>query len=263
MVRLIAILLLASSCFAGVVANLAANIIGNNKPVLQQLFSNDSDYIDNNGNPDISAIATTLKLNSLLNLSYNKDVKFDVKFKTEQSSPLLLIKIVKDAMSKLGYNEILTTGFLNDGNVTFDISVSNRFVLDPGAFYSALKSSNTIIKNIKKTGDFSYFYELDISNSSVQNIQVNFGENDLNKPLSAYLVEVGNAKTITIQAKSEDHWECIVRLLDKRLNLIEEKHSNGPIQNIEIQIPDLTKYIMIDDKNSLENIRHGLKIYLK
>ena len=49
----------------------------------------------------------------------------------------------------------------------------------------------------------------------------------------------------------------------KNLNLIDEKQSNKAVNSLKVSLPQNAKYIMIDDAVSLENIKRGLKIYLK
>jgi putative periplasmic protein len=54
-----------------------------------------------------------------------------------------------------------------------------------------------------------------------------------------------------------------VRILDKNLNLLEEKRSDKAINSLKVSFPQNAKYLMIDDAVSLENIKRGLKIYLE
>lgn len=262
MVKILIATFLVANCFANSALDLATKISGKSRAQIEKFF-NSGDYTDEFGNLDISKISQTLKFNSLINLSYKSKVAFDVQFQIKQNSPLLLLKIIKDALVKLGYNDVLTTEFINGDNVALSLNITSKFILDPGVFYSLLKQTKTVVKDVKKTGDFSYFYELDVSHSSAQNTQVDFGENQLSKPLEPYLLLVENFKSATIEADLKDHWTSVVKLLDKNLNLLEEKTSDGLVKSVDIGLTDDTKYIMIDDKNSLENIKHGLKIYLK
>ena len=88
-------------------------------------------------------------------------------------------------------------------------------------------------------------------------------EVQLSKPLEPYLIDVSGAKTATIGADGEDRWSAIVRILDKNLNLLEEKRSDKAINSLKVSFPQNAKYLMIDDAVSLENIKRGLKIYLE
>ena len=88
-------------------------------------------------------------------------------------------------------------------------------------------------------------------------------EVQLSKPLEPYLIDVSGAKSAAISASAEDRWSAVVRILDKNLNLIDEKQSNKAVNSLKVSLPQNAKYIMIDDAVSLENIKRGLKIHLQ
>jgi len=262
LVKIIAVIAIATGCFAGPAADAAIKIVGSADSKIEKLFSRDGDYIDINGNIDISKVSETLKINSLLRLNYQGDVKFSLRFKSS-NAPLLLVKIVKDTLNRLGYNDISVTDFLNGDEILFGVSVNSKFVLDPGSFYTALKQIDTTIKDVRRLDEFSYFYELDLSKTAVSNVKITSGENTLSKPLEPYLIDVSGAKVAAIGADGEDRWSAIVRILDKNLNLLEEKRSDKAINSLKVSFPQNAKYLMIDDAVSLENIKRGLKIYLE
>ena len=85
----------------------------------------------------------------------------------------------------------------------------------------------------------------------------------LSKPLEPYLIDIGGAKLVKLGANEADHWWAVVRILDKNLNLLDEKRSEKEVKNLDVLLPSGAKYLMIDDANSLENIKYGLKIYLE
>ena len=88
-------------------------------------------------------------------------------------------------------------------------------------------------------------------------------EVQLSKPLEPYLIDASGAKSAVISASTEDRWSAVVRILDKNLNLLDEKQSNKAVNSLKVSLPQNAKYIMIDDAVSLENIKRGLKIYLE
>ena len=174
------------------------------------------------------------------------------------------MKIAKDALNGLGYNDILTSEFSSAGGATWGVTVDTRFIPDPGSLYSALKESGTEITDINRAGELSYEYVIDASNSSINQTPVPFSQQvQLSKPLEPYLIDVSGAKTAVIGADGDDRWSAIVRILDKNLNLLEEKRSDKAINSLKVSFPQNAKYLMIDDAVSLENIKRGLKIYLE
>ena len=63
MVKIIAVIAIATGCFAGPAADAAIKIVGSADSKIEKLFSRDGDYIDINGNIDISKVSETLKIN--------------------------------------------------------------------------------------------------------------------------------------------------------------------------------------------------------
>ncbi|MDO5045250.1 hypothetical protein [Campylobacter sp.] len=262
--NLIALALCVNFCFASNVASIVSGILGGDSSKAASLFGDGLDYLDENKKPDIAKISNLLKSKSLLALSYKNKMNLDITFISEQNSPLLLIKIVKDALNRLGYNEILTTEFANTQNSIWSIRLNTKFILDPGSFYTALKETGTSIEMIERTGEFSYKYVLDISKSSLNLTPVEIGrEVELSKPLEPYFIDISGASKADISAQAGDSWFALVRILDKNLNLLDEKRNSKKTGKITISIPKNAKYITIDDVNSLENIKRGLKIYLQ
>ena len=66
------------------------------------------------------------------------------------------MKIAKDALNGLGYNDILTSEFSNAGGATWGVTVDTKFIPDPGSLYSAFKESGTEITDINRAGELSY-----------------------------------------------------------------------------------------------------------
>lgn len=265
MVRKFIILAIAATLnFASNVVNIANGLLGSESSKVASLFGDGRDFLDENGNADIAKISNLLKSKSLLTLSYKNQANLDIVFISEQKSPLLMIKILKDALSRLGYNEILTTEFANADSAIWGIRLNTKFMLDPGSLYAALKETNTFIEGIERTSEFSYKYLIDISKSSLNLTPVEIGKKiELSKPLEPYFIDINGASKVSISAQAGDSWFALVRILDKNLNLIDEKRNSKKTNKINLAIPKNAKYITIDDLNSLENIKRGLKIYLQ
>lgn len=246
------------------VAQIVDGIIGEGNAKTNALFGDGREYIDEYGNADIAKISNKLKANQLLALSYKQKADLEIKFISERQDPLLLIKITKDALNRLGYNEIFTTDFTNADASVWGVRIPTKFMLDPGSLYTALKESGTQIKAIERTGEFSYKYIIDTSRSSLNATSVQTGQTtELSKPLEPYLIDVGGANKISISAQDGDNWFALVRILDRNLNLISERREAKKTAKISLALPKDAKYITIDDTISLENIKRGLKIYLQ
>ena len=262
--KLILLAVSAAFCLAGGVIDIASGLLDQNSAKATQLFGDGSAYLNANGKPDIAKISNVLKSNSLLRLSYKQNVKVNIKFISRQNNPLLLMKVVKDALNGLGYNNILTSEFSNAGGALWGVTIDTKFIPDPGSFYAALKESDTEITDINRPEELSYEYVIHASNSSINQTPVQFSQEiQLSKPLEPYLIDVSGAKSAVISASAEDRWSAVVRILDKNLNLLDERQSDKAANSLKISLPQNAKYLMVGDAVSLENIKRGLKIYLE
>ncbi|QKG28523.1 hypothetical protein [Campylobacter sp. RM16187] len=262
--KIIAFALAASFAFGANVLEIVDGILGQTSANTTALFGDGLDYLDEDGRPNIAKISNTLKSNSLFPTSYKEKINLDIQFISSQANPLLLIKIVKEALNSLGFNEILTTEFANTQATIWGIRLNTKFMLDPGSLYTAFKNTNTIIQAIERTDTFTYKYALDTSKSILNLTAVEIGkEIELSKPLEPYFIDVSDANKVEITAKNGDSWFALVRILDKNLNLIDEKRKNKKTTKINFILPSNAKYITIDDANSLENIKRGLRIHIQ
>ena len=88
-------------------------------------------------------------------------------------------------------------------------------------------------------------------------------EVQLSKPLEPYFLNVSGKSSIEIKSRSNDSWIALVKILDKNLKLISQVKSDKKEKEIYLNFPDEAFYLIIDDVFSLENIKHGLTIYIK
>ncbi|EAI4828726.1 hypothetical protein BGG34_08645, partial [Campylobacter lari] len=85
----------------------------------------------------------------------------------------------------------------------------------------------------------------------------------LNKPLREYIIDLQGAKSIELSAHHLDSWFCKIQFLDKNLNFIQGVENTHKQNEINVNIPLGAKYAIIGDMFSLDNIKRGLKIYLR
>lgn len=81
--------------------------------------------------------------------------------------------------------------------------------------------------------------------------------------LGAVFLNVSGKSSIEIKSRSNDSWIALVKILDKNLKLISQVKSDKKEKEIYLNFPDEAFYLIIDDVFSLENIKHGLTIYIK
>ena len=146
--KILLIFLLSSQLFALSSLELAKNIVNNSskKTQLELLFSGQS-YTDSNGNLDIDKISRILKTNSLLNLALKNSQSLRLNFKAKADA-VLFFKIINDALNDAGYVYFIPTDLLlKDGEIDYTIQVESQYILDPGTFYTLLKSWGVMIMN--------------------------------------------------------------------------------------------------------------------
>ena len=264
--KILLIFLLSSQLFALSSLELAKNIVNNSskKTQLELLFSGQS-YTDSNGNLDIDKISRILKTNSLLNLALKNSQSLRLNFKAKADA-VLFFKIINDALNDAGYVYFIPTDLLlKDGEIDYTIQVESQYILDPGTFYTLLKSNSVYIKDIKRVGSYDYEYNLDFNKAQLKtNIDLDLNvPKSLEKPLKDYVLSLKNASSLAIEANEADNWFPKVLFLDKNLNLI--KGVKSEVKNNEFleTIPSGAVYAIISDMYSLDNIRRGLKITLK
>ena len=235
-----------------------------NRVIILLIFAIESDFIDSRGNPNYAKITNTLRVNSLLNLSFSLPVNLEIAFYSP-SSDILLFKSVSEALKNLGYSYFLSKSLKTDTQgIVWQISMNSRFLLDPGAIYRELGKNQIYIKDINRGGEFSFTYSIDASKAMLSTHQyISDSEFDLAKPLEPYFLNISGKSEALIKSYASDSWICVIKILDRDLNLITQIKSDKPEKEIYIKFPPNSYYMLIDDAFSLENIKRGLKIYIE
>ncbi len=264
--KLLFIVLLVSELFALSSLDLAKNIVrdSSKKTQLELLFSGQN-YVDSNGNLDLDKISRVLKTNSLLNLTLKSSRSLSLNFKAKADA-VLFFKIINDALNDAGYVYFIPTDLLlKDGELDYTIEVESQYILDPGTFYTLLKTSSVYITDLKKIGEYGYEYSLDFTHAKLKtnvNADLNVPKS-LEKPLKDYVLSLKNASSLVIEANEADNWFPKVLFLDRNLNLIKGVKSEVKNNEFSQAVPNGAVYAIISDLYSLDNIKRGLKITLK
>lgn len=266
MVKILFLIVFVSLSYGITSLELAKNIVNssNKRTQLELLFTNQN-YQDSKGNLDIEKISNMLKANSLLNLILPAPETLRLNFKA-QTDFILFFEIINNALNNAGYVYFIPTDLvLRDGNIDYTIQVESQYILDPGVFYRLLKENSVYINNIKKVGLNDYEYDLNFDEARLKtNANINLNTATfLEKPLQDYIILLKGATLIKIDANDTDEWFPKILFLDKNLNLIKSIKSQVKNNHFSEFIPDGSMYAIISDVYSLDNIKRGLKIYLK
>lgn len=269
MVRVLLFFLVSSLCFSANLDLNLKNLLGDkvyeqNSGKLRTLFSNEAMFLDENSNPNYDKITNLLRTNSILSLNYSSPAYMDLTFKST-SSTILFLKVITQSLNNLGYNYFLTKNFsTQNSQISWLVIINTQFILNPGNLYKELKQNNVYIKGIHKTGTFSYTYDIDMSRAILKTLPYESDTTvELSKPLEPYFLNINGKKNIEIMANPADNWISLVKIYDRNLKLISQIKSDIKEKSLNIEFPDDAFYILIDDAFSLENIKRGLKIYIK
>lgn len=269
MVRLSVLLLLFISFSHASILSTARTFLDQNtyktqRNLINVLFSNKDQYTNKlTGHIDTLKIVKTLKTNGLLKLSYSSAKQLELFFDVS-NHPLLSMKIINNILQSLGYTYYLTSSIHKHGdNLRWKIVINTQNLVDPIIFSNMLQQRNCSILHISKDGEFSWSYEINTKDAKLKTTPLQKSRTTvLPKPNRAYWFDVQGGKTLSIEANKKDHWHPMVSFFDKKLNTLYEINMHRKRRLLKVKIPKNIKYIKVDDKYLLNNIKRVLVIRL-
>lgn len=269
MVKFILSILFVTSLFGSNLNQFIEGLVGKNvylsqKSRLETMFSDRTRFVDqNSGKLILSEIVKTLRINGLLPISFKQPQNLNLKFKAKSNGSIFL-KAINSALEAMGYTYYLSKSLTYENDeILWEISLTTQHLLDPSLLNENLKKSNCELLLVQKLNDTSWLYTIDTS--QVKLIATKFETNrqiETTKPLRPYVVDVSDVLSIDIRASLSDNWFAKIRFLDENLGLLEEILLDEKRYELKLNVPEFAKYIIIDDKYSLENIKRGLNLYL-
>ncbi len=268
--NIIFLLLFASFSFADIVDDKISNYIGKNeymaqKKILQIVMGNHNKYILENNRTDDIAILKALEKNGFMNLALSSPQKVIVTFQID-STPLLFLKIINDSLNAMGFNFYITKKAIYDNKIfLWTISLDSEYLIDPVSLSEELKQYGSKIINVTKLDKLHWDYAISLDNAKIQSLHVvSESTYKLKKPIKPYWINIDpEVKSIFINSYPLNRWHPYIAFFNKQLKILKIYQNNQKEEKVNIEIPQNTKYILIDDKYTLSNIRSGLKIYTK
>ena len=149
--------------------------------------------------------------------------------------------------------------------LTWTINLKTEAAIDPLMLSKELANHNCEFLDIRKEGYTKWVYTINTSNSIISKAEaITAGEKvDFRKPLKPYFVKVQNAKSIDILSKPGNQWFPQVVFYDSHLNILDIVKENNKHNNLQLEIPEETTYIKIEDIYTLANIKRGLSVIIK
>ncbi|MFK5881619.1 MAG: hypothetical protein QM482_05345 [Sulfurospirillum sp.] len=233
--------------------------------LLKVLFrDSNSFYRVSDGNVDSLKVIKVLEDNGLFKLFYANPITLKVKFVTRKN-PLIFMKVIKESLESIGYNYFLTTRATKKENeFVWIINLKTKHLINPILFSQELKKRGCVVKDIEKYGDNLWVYKINSDDARLNAKKVDIDTSTkLKKPIEPYLIYANNAVKIKIKTSFSDHWYPSVIFLDSALHVVSQTKIDSRTYVLKLDIPPNSKYIRIADMYTLDNIKHGLSIYLK
>lgn len=232
--------------------------------LIKILFADKTKYINQTtGEVNSVKIINTLKNNGLLSLSFQAAQTLNLTFHTN-TKPLLSMRVINDVLESMGYTYYLTKSMSKNGdNIIWSVNLNTQNIVDPIVFREKLSQQGCQIHSIKKNGSFSWAYDIQTDNARLNALSLPSSiPQELGRPNRAYWLHVKGASGVRIKASPYDRWFPHITLFDNALVPIDEISLDTNKKNLDVKIPQNAKYIRIDDKFLLDNIKRGLEVTL-
>ena len=233
--------------------------------LIKVLFRDSSSfYRKSDGSVDSLKVLKVLKDNGLLELFYQNPISLKVKFITRKN-PLIFMKVIKESLEAIGYNYFLTSrATKSEDEFIWIINLRTKHLIDPILFSKELEKRGCKVEDIEKEDLSLWTYRINSDNAKLSAKNIDLDRTvKLLKPIESYLIYANMAKSIKIKTSFSDHWYPSVVFLDNALHVISQTKINSRKYIVKLEIPPNCTYIRIGDMYSLDNIKHGLSVYLK
>lgn len=262
--------LITSIAFSDMIDDKIKSFIGeknyfSSKKIINIILGDKKQYYKSDGSIKVIKLLKVLKKNGFMRLDLESVNSVNITF-TTQENPLLFLKILNNALNSMGFNFYITKKAVkSDESFSWEIQMNTEYLVDPVVLENELKKYGCSIVDIQKQEKTDWHYFISTVNAKLISKkiipEVSYR---LKKPIKRYWLEFDNApKTILIRSYPLNRWHPYMVFYDNALNILFIYESDEIQKNLKLNIPQNTKYIMIDDKYTLSNIRSGLKVYSK
>jgi len=232
--------------------------------LIKILFKNsDAFYRKSDGNVDSLKVIKILKDNGLFKMFYKKPVSLNIKFITSKN-PLIFIKVISESLDAIGYNYFLTSkAEKTDDKFIWSINLRTEHLINPIAFSKELEKRGCVVDDIIKDKDYYWTYKINSDHAKLNAKVIGMDTTvKLTKPIKDYLIQNNGANSIKMRTSFSDHWFPKVVFFDSSLHVISEKDIDERTYVLKLDIPKNSRYIKIGDLYTLDNIKHGLSVYM-
>ncbi len=271
MVKIIlSLILIVSIVFGDLLDDKVKSFIGeksfySSKKIIKILLGDKKRYYKTDGKIDTIKVLTVLKKNGFMKFDLKYIGSVNITFITKDK-PLLFLKILNSSLNSMGFNFYITKkATKTEDGFSWTIQMNTEYILDPILFAKELKRYGCMIIDIKRIEKTKWQYFISMKNAKliVKNIipEANY---NLHKPIKSYWLGFDEVPhTLYIKSYPLNRWHPYIIFYNNELEPIFTYKSDKIQKQVKLNIPQNTKYILIDDIYTLSNIRSGLKVYSK
>ncbi len=230
--------------------------------LINVLFRNKNNFINKSTRrADSLEILRTLKKNNLLELSFDSPKELSLRFDT-RNHPVLAMKIINNTLENLGYTYYLVDYITKQqDSLEFSIKIKAQNLIDPVIFSDMLIANFCQVLKIRRTSRYAWAYSLDFSNAKLEAVKIKGKRQEvLGKPNRPYWIDVDGVKKVKFEAHPRDHWFAFITFFDKNLHVVKDLKLSKRSRSLHVSIPSEVKYLKVEDKYLLDNIKHGLVV---
>ena len=235
------------------------------KKIINILLGDKKQYYRSNGSIKVVKLLKVLKKNGFIKLDLERVNTINITF-TTQGNSLLFLKIINNVLNSMGFNFYITKRAIkSDDSFSWEIQMNTEYLVDPVVLADELKKYGCFITDIKKEDRSNWHYFISTTNAKIASKKISPNTSyRLNRPIKSYWLGLDDTlHTLHIISFSSNSWHPYIVFYDHALKILHVYSNDGIKKSLKLNIPKNTKYISIDDKYTLNNIRSGLKIYGK
>ncbi len=265
--------LLALTLQAGAVDNKVRSLVDEQNYLTHQrlidlIFQDRDSFFLEDGRLDVIKVVSTLKENGLLDI-FHQGAPRDLQatFRTGQS-PTLLLKVLSDVLSDMGYNFYIPAHMQMDAyRFEWTIAYRSDHAIDPVLLARRLARYGVTIDDINKKQD-TWLYDLSALDPALPDAQPLIADDDepltLLSPQGEYWVALDEAgHKLGMRRRTGALWFPYATFYDRDLRILSIHILEHGVRTFAPEVPEGAAYLRLTDNYTTENLRHGIVLWLE
>lgn len=236
-----------------------------NQKFIQRLFSNQDDFLDERGQPDLYKISRMLKQNGLLKLTFKQPMELEIAF-VVRDNPQTFVSVLYDVLDAMGYYYFLVKQSLFDEKqFKFVLAMHTEYAIDPALLQEKLKEYGYGVQSIEKASLTQWNYHIEHSEFRYPKaIPLTLNQSYHKASLKGeYWYSIEEGESLEIKSSNNIEWYPKIVFYDAELNILEIIVSSKLLRTLQKKIPKNTKFIKITDTYLPITIKNGLEVQLQ